>query len=133
MSPDAEGMCWSCGNRLTAGDYQREGECPRCRKQTHVCRNCRFYEPGRPNDCQEPVAEPVNDKDRANFCDYFEPSSRAYQAGADPDALKAAADSLFRYLNDLLTRPPDISGGRVNSLSRTCGQVSARMPIQIMV
>jgi len=95
MSPNAEGVCWSCGAGLEAVDYQREGECPSCRKQTHVCRNCRFYEPGRPGDCQEPIAEPVRDKERANFCDYFEPTSAAYQPGADADALKAAAERLF--------------------------------------
>jgi hypothetical protein len=95
MSPNAEGVCWSCGSSLSAVDYQREGECPECRKQTHVCRNCLFYEPGRPNDCQEPIAEPVHDKLRANFCDYLEPSPRAYRPGADPDRLRAAADSLF--------------------------------------
>ena len=59
MQPNAEGVCWSCGNKLGAADYTREGECPNCRKQTHVCRNCRFHEVGRPNDCQEPVAEPL--------------------------------------------------------------------------
>ena len=95
MSLTAEGRCWSCGSRLSAGDYQREGECPQCRKQTHVCRNCRFYEPGRPNDCQEPVAEPVRDKDRANFCDYFEPSADSHKPGADADELRRAAESLF--------------------------------------
>lgn len=95
MSPNGEGVCWSCGTALAALDYQRESECPQCRKQTHVCRNCRFYEQGRPNDCQEPIAEPVRDKDRANFCDYFEPSAQAYRPNADPEALRAAANSLF--------------------------------------
>ena len=95
MSPDKQGVCWSCGAELGAADYQREGECSKCRKQTHVCRNCRFYERGRPNDCQEPVAEPVLDKERANFCDYFEPSATAYRPAPDPAALRAAADSLF--------------------------------------
>jgi predicted RNA-binding Zn-ribbon protein involved in translation (DUF1610 family) len=95
MSPNAEGVCWSCDAKLVATDYTREGECPQCRKQTHVCRNCRFYEPGRPNDCQEPVAEAVNDKTRANFCDYFEPTANAYRAGPDQNSLRAAADDLF--------------------------------------
>lgn len=95
MSPNAEGICWSCGTRLAASDYQREAECPTCRKQTHVCRNCRFYQPGRPNDCQEPVAEPVRDKDRANFCDYFEPASDSYQPNADARRLRDAAEDLF--------------------------------------
>lgn len=95
MSPDAEGVCWSCGQRLVAAEYTREGECPACRKQTHVCRNCRFHEPGRPNDCQEPIAEFVTDKARANFCDYFDPAADCYQPGAEPDQLKAAAENLF--------------------------------------
>lgn len=95
MSPNAEGVCWSCGAHLTAANYAREETCPKCRKQTHVCRNCRFYEPGRPNDCQEPIAEPVQDKQRANFCDYFEPDSDTFEAAADADALRAAADDLF--------------------------------------
>jgi len=95
MNPNASGVCWACGNRLSAPDYTREGECPQCRKPTHVCRNCRFYEPGRPNDCQEPVAEPVTDKQRANFCDYFEPGSDTHHPGADAEALRAAADRLF--------------------------------------
>lgn len=96
MSPNAQGVCWSCGTRLLAIDYQRESECPTCRKQTHVCRNCRFYEPGRPADCREPVAEPVSDKQRANFCGYFEPSGDAHSPDtADQAALRAAADDLF--------------------------------------
>jgi predicted RNA-binding Zn-ribbon protein involved in translation (DUF1610 family) len=95
MSPNAEGTCWSCGARLTAAEYQREGECPACRKQTHVCRNCRFYDLGKPNACQEPIAEPVGDKQRANFCDYFEPSADTHHVGPDQDKLRSAADDLF--------------------------------------
>lgn len=97
MSPNASGVCWSCGAPLEAADYTREGSCPRCRKHTHVCRNCRFFLPGRANDCVEPVAEFVSDKQRANFCDYFEPSADCHQAAADGDALRQAADDLFRF------------------------------------
>jgi len=96
MSPNAEGVCWSCGSELRAVDYPREGICASCSKQTHVCRNCKFFEPGRANDCQEPIAEAVHEKDRANFCDYFEPTRLAYRPKADADALKSAADSLFK-------------------------------------
>ena len=49
----------------------------------------------RVNSVPEPVAEAVTDKQRANFCDYFEPSSETYEAQADADALKAEADKLF--------------------------------------
>ena len=95
MSPNAEGVCWSCGHHLAAADYAREADCPQCRKSTHVCRNCRFFAPGRANDCEEPIAEAVVDKARANFCDYFEPSPSAHHAGPDAAQLRAAADDLF--------------------------------------
>ena len=92
------GRCWHCAADLTDLDYGREAECPRCRKQTHVCRNCRWYAPTRPNACAEPIAEPVKDKDRANFCGYFEASTPADagSAATDADALRRAADDLFK-------------------------------------
>jgi predicted RNA-binding Zn-ribbon protein involved in translation (DUF1610 family) len=97
MNPNAEGTCWSCGQRLVASDYGREDRCPACGKATHACRNCRFYAPGRANDCFEPIAERVVDKERPNFCDLFEPSSKAGGAAAQPaDDLRAAAEALFK-------------------------------------
>lgn len=95
MATDKQGICWHCGTTLDGADYAREGECPKCRKPTHVCRNCRFFAPGRANDCFEPVAERVADKQRANFCDYFEPGSETHAEGPDAERLRAAADDLF--------------------------------------
>ncbi|NCU21083.1 hypothetical protein EOM89_10180, partial [Candidatus Falkowbacteria bacterium] len=48
--------------------------CLSCGKATRCCRNCRLYQRGRPNDCLEPLAEPVADKTRANFCEHFDPA-----------------------------------------------------------
>jgi hypothetical protein len=36
------------------------------------------------------------DKERANFCDYFTPKSGIGGGNATKDALKAAADALFK-------------------------------------
>ncbi len=92
------GACWHCGAALTVLDYAREATCPSCRKHTHCCRNCRWFAPGRPNDCAEPVAEHVTHKDRANFCGYFEPTAptNAGSAAPDADALRHAAEDLFK-------------------------------------
>jgi hypothetical protein len=92
------GRCWHCGADLNELDYAREATCPGCRKSTHCCRNCRWYARGRPNDCVEPIAEPVTDKERANFCGYFTPSfpTPASAAPPDEDALRQAADDLFK-------------------------------------
>ena len=36
---------------------------------------CRFHAPGVRRGCLEPVADEVNEKERANFCGYFEPAA----------------------------------------------------------
>ena len=72
MNDSIQGTCWHCGQALTAIDYGRETNCPRCSKPTRVCRNCRHYTPGRPNDCIEPTVEPVLDFDLDIFSDWIE-------------------------------------------------------------
>lgn len=93
--PEAPGYCWHCRHTLDEYAFARTAECPACGRQTHVCRNCRFYQPGLHNDCREPVADAVKDKDRANFCDYFSPNPEPPAPKDDPDDLLAAAEALF--------------------------------------
>ena len=90
------GDCWGCGHKLLKSDYGRESLCTSCSKSTRVCRNCRWFAAGRPNDCLEPMAEEVMDKTRANFCDFFEPTFN--EAGPDTGAndLIKAAEDLFK-------------------------------------
>lgn len=45
--------------------------CPFCDFDLHICKNCKFYLPGKPNDCSIPNIEPVQDKEKNNFCDDF--------------------------------------------------------------
>ncbi|UCF98622.1 MAG: hypothetical protein JSV89_03580 [Spirochaetaceae bacterium] len=52
-------------------EVHRSTTCSSCDKDLKICCNCRFYSKGAHNDCLEPSAEPVSDKDRGNFCDYF--------------------------------------------------------------
>lgn len=98
MSNQTSGSCWNCGQSLSENDYFRESTCPNCRKYTHVCKNCRFYAPGRPNSCLEPVADEVMDKERSNFCGYFEATSpkAAGSTQASAEALLKAALDLFK-------------------------------------
>jgi len=64
--------CFHCGKELTLEHkVTRREACPFCGWDLHVCRNCRFYEAGAYNQCREPQAERVLDKERSNFCDYF--------------------------------------------------------------
>lgn len=48
------------------------------------------------NQCHEPMADRVVDKETANFCDYFKPGTPAGEGAASRDAMKAAAEALFK-------------------------------------
>jgi threonine dehydrogenase-like Zn-dependent dehydrogenase len=99
MSKEILGKCWSCGAALGSHDYGRESNCLVCGKPTRVCRNCRWFAPGRPNDCEEPMAEPVLDKQRANFCGFFEATGEVgdNDGGSSAEDLRKAAEELFKF------------------------------------
>lgn len=97
MAEDIIGCCWHCGASLGPHDYGRETGCPGCGKPTRVCRNCSWFDRTRANACQEPRAEPVLEKQRANFCEFFEPTTPASAGSVTPEeALRQAAEALFK-------------------------------------
>ena len=99
MSSPILGKCWHCGGDLKAEDYGRETTCLGCGKPTRVCRNCRWFAPDRTNECEEPVADRVMDKERANYCEFFEATINTSGLDGDSgeeDLLKAAED-LFKF------------------------------------
>ncbi|MFQ5824559.1 MAG: hypothetical protein ACE5JB_10930 [bacterium] len=69
-------QCYNCHTTI-AIDRQpsRNQTCPKCAAYLRCCRNCRFYDPMAHNQCREPQAEWVKDKEMANFCDYFDAAS----------------------------------------------------------
>lgn len=75
----------------------RLSECLACRTELHVCRMCRFYDPHKPESCIEERADPPKDKQRANFCEYFDPKPNVFQAQDDSAANRAKTelDKLF--------------------------------------
>lgn len=90
--------CVRCGAALEIVDKVfRKDECPACGGDLHCCIQCRFYERGRQNDCRESRAENVRDKDKANYCDYYDIGNGDGSLRSDPaQAAKAALDALFR-------------------------------------
>lgn len=64
--------CYHCKTHFSK-DFSvgRSTICPSCRRDVRVCKNCEFYSPGSQWDCRESIGEPVLDKERGNFCDYF--------------------------------------------------------------
>jgi hypothetical protein len=90
--------CFACGKPIPLAAGERVGfrdTCESCRADVHVCRNCRHHDPSAYNECREPNAERVGDRDRANRCDYFSPGEGAAAASAG-DSAKSKLDDLFR-------------------------------------
>ena len=84
-------VCWKCGASLrdVPMPLSRLSECLACRTELHVCRMCELYDPRKAESCHEPRADPPKDKLRANFCDYFQPRTDAFQPRDDSAADKA--------------------------------------------
>jgi len=90
--------CWKCGASLAALTLplSRTDSCRTCRAEVHVCRMCRFYDSSKAKSCAEPVADEVRDKERANFCGYFEPAEGRFKPkAAVTDRGKDALEALF--------------------------------------
>lgn len=89
--------CFQCGKEIGfTGVLGIREECPHCRADAHVCKNCQFHDPKVYNECKETSAEVVREKDRANRCEYFNPRTGA-SGGVDKAAqLRAAAEALFK-------------------------------------
>ena len=94
-SPASAGNCWNCGQALGPLDYGRQDSCPKCGRDTRACKGCVHFEASANNQCREPQADRVVDKEHANFCDYFKPSARGGSGAPTRDAMKAAAEALF--------------------------------------
>jgi hypothetical protein len=96
-------VCHNCGREIkVVGKVLRTDECPHCDADVHCCKNCRHFDPGKNNQCSESQAEYVREKDRANFCDYFEPNNRVPLTSrggsqiSNRDDVRKAFDNLFK-------------------------------------
>jgi hypothetical protein len=88
-------ICFSCRKEQSIPDKVGfRAECD-CGADLHVCKNCEFYDPKVYNECRETSADVVREKDRANFCEYFQPGGKLDAAKKKSDLL-AAAEALFK-------------------------------------
>lgn len=90
--------CYSCNKplELEAGSkIGRQEACPHCYASLHCCKMCHFYDKTAYNECKEPTADRIVDKEKANFCDHFKVGSGG-DGGNDQDKLLNAANSLFK-------------------------------------
>lgn len=91
-----EFSCFECNTKLEFVDnVSFRGECDNCGADAHCCRNCEFYDESSYNSCRETSADVVKEKDRNNYCDFFQASGRT-GGKSDKDNLMAAAEALFK-------------------------------------
>ncbi len=89
--------CFHCGAEIQFMDrLSIRAECEKCHSDAHVCKNCAFYDPKVYNECREPQAEVVQEKERANRCEYFQPSGGAGGVAKSKQDLFSAAEALFK-------------------------------------
>jgi hypothetical protein len=113
--------CWKCGASVTElpRPLSRLAECPACRAELHVCRQCRHYDPRVAEQCREDRAEEVKDKERANFCDWFEPDADAYRPRdtVKAEAARARIEGLFGATGgDATSAAADAARARLDEL-----------------
>lgn len=91
-------MCWFCGdNPAGFSKVSRYDVCQNCGRDLKVCKNCVFFSPGAYNDCSEPQAERITDKERSNFCEYFTYKAiRKEVSDKKVSDSKSAFDALFK-------------------------------------
>lgn len=93
-------ICWRCQKELPeTKDPQRTEACPRCGLSLRSCSNCEYYDEVAEAKCREPKADPIDDKDRANFCPFFQAAITPHRLPPRPvtrESLKEKWDSLFK-------------------------------------
>ena len=101
MESNSEPTCYSCGAvlDLPAGAVGRGEECHSCRADVRVCRNCQRFDSRSYNECSEPMADRVVDKEKRNFCDYFQIGTSTGASGAD-----SSKDEALKKLDDLFKK-----------------------------
>lgn len=89
--------CHRCGTLFAlSGKPSRQDACAKCNGWLRSCRNCEFYSPRHKNDCLEPHAEPVVDKDVSNFCELYQPNQRTGTSATASTAAADPFDALFK-------------------------------------
>ncbi len=91
--------CYFCGAEVEIIDRKvgRMDECPSYRRDLHSCMQCRFYDRSYHNQCRENQAQQVADKEKSNFCEFFE-------FGRDSGGERKAVDDARKKLEEIFRK-----------------------------
>jgi hypothetical protein len=82
--------------------------CESCKSDLHCCRNCKFHDPGYPNECRETFSPFIRDREAFNFCHYFQFIVTEDDNDADLLKAKSALNTLFGPKGDSAPTKPDL-------------------------
>lgn len=96
--------CWKCGREYTLAGTPGRSESCICGADLKVCLNCASYDPRAAHQCRDRRAEPVDEKQIANYCEYFEMVRREYKPqeryAGDTSRESKARDALKKLFGD---------------------------------
>lgn len=91
-------LCYRCGKEIGENNLGRQDSCSACGADTRVCRNCQHHDRSYNNECREEQAPRQVEKEKGNFCEWFQARSGGSGLASGPakDSLKSAAEALFK-------------------------------------
>jgi hypothetical protein len=90
--------CFKCNTTLDlvlSSDVGRSEECPKCFSNIRCCKMCGFFDTKAYNECREPTADRIVEKEKANFCDHYKLGAGGTRTD-QKDEMLAKANSLFK-------------------------------------
>jgi hypothetical protein len=91
--------CPNCGKNvpfLEAFPPGRADSCDHCGAALRTCLACKNYDKSAYNECHEPAAERVVDKEKPNFCEWYKFGAQKTGNAASKDELLERARALFK-------------------------------------
>jgi ribosome-binding protein aMBF1 (putative translation factor) len=98
----AKKHCWKCGTEWAFARLPgRNDTCDTCGSDLKVCLNCVSYDRKVAYECRDRRAEEIAQKDRSNFCEYFDMARREFVPQQDKDSREdKARDQLKKLFGD---------------------------------
>ena len=95
--------CFNCGWEWKRAHLPgRRDTCDECNPDLRCCRNCIHYDMIVAHQCRERRAEPVDEKDRNNYCEYFDFARRNFKKIERSEGDKTREDEANETLRKLL-------------------------------
>lgn len=94
-------QCFHCQkiNQISDKVHFRD-ECESCGQDLHSCKQCQNYDEGSYNECKDPSADRILDKEKANYCDFYivkaGVAGEASSSSPSKSDLLAQAEALFK-------------------------------------